>query len=299
MLFSRYRDAEALRQIEAENAARPARADRGHRIGRRRSRHCRARRSPPHRTSPKPSNEAFDYRGDITIRLKSGDRIEGYIFDRDAAAARIRMMVRPDGRKLALSYSEIESVAFTGRDMADGRSWEAWVQEVRRDERPPARAISSSFPKPSIDAAVPVFELECPDRRARREGLRLSRAPRRPRASLAAIPARAHHSQDRRNRAWRAGRVRIGPLHWDAVHTAYERNRLFVDEQTRGPFRAAGFIATSSKTSASMTRLTDRVEFQLPGGPAVNAALGWLVKFGFLGMFRARHATTARFCAER
>jgi hypothetical protein len=128
MLSSRYRDAEALRQIEAETphgplvqiAATASPVDKSKLQG---------TEITAAQNLPEAIDEAFDYRGDITIRLKSGDCIEGYIFDRDAASAKIRMMVRPDGRKLALSYSEIESVAFTGRDMADGRSWEAWVRK--------------------------------------------------------------------------------------------------------------------------------------------------------------------------
>src|SRR5206468_3335620 len=73
--------------------------------------------------------EAFDYRGDVTIELRTGERLEGYIFDRDARAARLRMMVKPAGGKRAVSYSEIARLTFTGRDMADGRSWEAWVRK--------------------------------------------------------------------------------------------------------------------------------------------------------------------------
>jgi hopanoid biosynthesis associated radical SAM protein HpnH len=73
--------------------------------------------------------EAFDYRGDVTLFLHSGDRLEGYLFDRNSAASTLRIMVKPDGRKQTVRYSDIERLAFTGRDMADGRSWEAWVRK--------------------------------------------------------------------------------------------------------------------------------------------------------------------------
>ena len=63
-----------------------------------------------------------------TIELKTGERLEGYIFDRDASAARLRLMVKRGGKR-AVSYSEISGLSFTGRDMADGRSWEAWVRK--------------------------------------------------------------------------------------------------------------------------------------------------------------------------
>ena len=32
------------------------------------------------------------------------------------------------GRKVTVNYADVARVSFTGRDMADGRSWEAWVQ---------------------------------------------------------------------------------------------------------------------------------------------------------------------------
>ena len=46
-------------------------------------------------------------------------------------------MLKPDGGKLTVRYSDIERLAFTGRDMADGRSWEAWVKKYaeRKDPR--------------------------------------------------------------------------------------------------------------------------------------------------------------------
>jgi ligand-binding SRPBCC domain-containing protein len=30
--------------------------------------------------------------------------------------------------------------------------------------------------------------------------------------------------------------VKVGPWRWVALHTAYDKNRLFVDEQIEGPF---------------------------------------------------------------
>src|SRR5438309_383689 len=62
--------------------------------------------------------------------------------------------------------------------------------------------------------------------------------------------------------------LRIAGLRWLALHTAYEKNRLFVDEQIEGPFakwvHRHEFEAVDGKT-----RLTDRVTYELPGGAAV------------------------------
>ena len=78
-------------------------------------------------------DEAFDYRGDITLTLKDGRKIEGYVFDRRAGAdlgsSRIRILPAGSKEKLSIAYSEIAALAFSGRDPAAGRSWEAWVRK--------------------------------------------------------------------------------------------------------------------------------------------------------------------------
>jgi hopanoid biosynthesis associated radical SAM protein HpnH len=128
MLTPRYRDVEALRQLEDEKPAAPLVQIAGA---------LAAPAKPPLQgTEVVPGQqladaieEAFDYRGDITLELKTGERLEGYIFDRDTRAARLRMIVKPAGGKRAVTYSEIARLTFSGRDMADGRSWEAWVRK--------------------------------------------------------------------------------------------------------------------------------------------------------------------------
>jgi hypothetical protein len=77
--------------------------------------------------------KAFDYRGDVTITRKDGSTVEGYIFDRRAADTLAQSLVRlfPKGEpvKVSIPYSEIASLAFTGRDTAAGKSWEAWLKK--------------------------------------------------------------------------------------------------------------------------------------------------------------------------
>jgi hopanoid biosynthesis associated radical SAM protein HpnH len=72
--------------------------------------------------------QAFDYRGDVTVTLGSGEKVEGYIFDREQATETLRIMTKP-GQKLTIRYADVSNLAFTGRDMADGRSWEAWIRK--------------------------------------------------------------------------------------------------------------------------------------------------------------------------
>jgi hypothetical protein len=78
--------------------------------------------------------KAFDYRGDLTITLKNGRKIEGYIFDRKIKGPAlsdcfIRVMPKDQPGKLSIPYSDIASLAFTGRDTAAGKSFAAWVKK--------------------------------------------------------------------------------------------------------------------------------------------------------------------------
>ena len=77
--------------------------------------------------------KAFDYRGDVTITLKNGSAIEGYIFDRRTGAtlaeSSVRLFPKTEPKKVRIAYSEIAGLAFTGRDTAAGKSWEAWVRK--------------------------------------------------------------------------------------------------------------------------------------------------------------------------
>jgi ligand-binding SRPBCC domain-containing protein len=89
----------------------------------------------------------------------------------------------------------------------------------------------------------------------------------------------------------------VGPFRWVALHTAYEKDRLFVDEQVEGPF-AKWIHRHEFAPEGSKTRLTDHVEYELPGGSLVNSALGWTVKPGLASMFAHRHRVTRRYCEK-
>ena len=83
--------------------------------------------------------KAFDYRGDVTITRKNkdkdkeGSQITGYLFDRrigpTLATSVVRLMLATSNERPAIPYSEIAAIAFTGRDTAAGKSYEAWVKK--------------------------------------------------------------------------------------------------------------------------------------------------------------------------
>ena len=77
--------------------------------------------------------KAFDYRGDVTITKHDGTVVDGYIFDRRASItlsdSYIRLFPRGTSDKVSIPYSEVKTLAFTGRDTAAGKSWEAWMKQ--------------------------------------------------------------------------------------------------------------------------------------------------------------------------
>ena len=77
--------------------------------------------------------KAFDYRGDVTLTTKDGKKLEGYIFDRVSgptlADSFVRVLPKDSSPRVKISYADIAALAFTGRDTAVGKSWEAWVRK--------------------------------------------------------------------------------------------------------------------------------------------------------------------------
>lgn len=75
--------------------------------------------------------KAFNYRGDVAITLKSGERIDAYVFNRHTGATLAESWVQyfapnsADKRKL--SYADIARLEF-GKDRAAGKHWEDWVK---------------------------------------------------------------------------------------------------------------------------------------------------------------------------
>ena len=84
---------------------------------------------------------AFDYRGDVTLLLRDGGEIQGYVSNRDARAPEPYLHIFPsDGSALrTLLYRGLRGVAFTGRDTASGKSWETWLKKYKAKKEAEAR----------------------------------------------------------------------------------------------------------------------------------------------------------------
>ncbi len=98
--------------------------------------------------------KAFDYRGDITITRKDGSKIEGYLFDRrtgfSLADSFVRIIPTNEKTKVNVAYADIAALAFSGRDTAAGKTFEAWVAKYWA-KRPPERRTFRSSPKSWTD----------------------------------------------------------------------------------------------------------------------------------------------------
>lgn len=88
---------------------------------------------------------AFDYRGDITVELKSGSRVTGYLFNRIATGEQpvIELFPATSSGTMTIPYAEVASIAFTGEDTATGKSWEAWVAKKSSERRREAERVEA------------------------------------------------------------------------------------------------------------------------------------------------------------
>lgn len=89
---------------------------------------------------------AFDYRGDVTLSLRSGESVTGYLFNRQIAENDSYLELFPIDQQSPqrISYRSIDSIAFTGEDTANGKSWEAWVSKKDSERRAEAAKIEAA-----------------------------------------------------------------------------------------------------------------------------------------------------------
>lgn len=95
---------------------------------------------------------AFDYRGDVTIRLTSGRLLEGYVFNRDAKCPIpfLELFPKSGGPPVTVRFDELTDIQFTGPDTAAGKSWEAWQRRVQEAE---AKGTFAELYPESLDEA--------------------------------------------------------------------------------------------------------------------------------------------------
>lgn len=77
--------------------------------------------------------DAFDYRGDVTITRRDGTSVTGYIYDRkqgqDLSTSLVRILPADGSPRQSIPFADVARLVFSGRDTAAGKSWEAWVRK--------------------------------------------------------------------------------------------------------------------------------------------------------------------------
>lgn len=93
----------------------------------------------------------FDYRGDVTLETRSGEKVTGYVYNREKKGGDSYLDIMPKDtiEKRRYFYRDVAAVAFSGKDMASGRSWEAWTAKWNEKKRALAegRDIGNIEPK--------------------------------------------------------------------------------------------------------------------------------------------------------
>lgn len=88
---------------------------------------------------------AFDYRGDVTISLKSGESLVGYLFNRQAGGSDSYLELFPSDSSSVqkIRYDQIATIAFTGEDTATGKSWETWITKKESERRAEVERVAA------------------------------------------------------------------------------------------------------------------------------------------------------------
>jgi len=75
-------------------------------------------------------DRAFDYRGNVTVEMRDGTALVGYLSNRDATARRpfVQMFDAAGDGPITIPYADIRAIRFTGRDPAAGNSFAAWLE---------------------------------------------------------------------------------------------------------------------------------------------------------------------------
>jgi len=88
--------------------------------------------------TPEALRLAFEFRGDVTLVLKDGSTVEGYVANVGDRDLRVWLSATSEIRRIPLDA--VGGVIATGRNRASGRSWKTWRRRVDEDREGAARA---------------------------------------------------------------------------------------------------------------------------------------------------------------
>jgi hypothetical protein len=80
--------------------------------------------------------QAFDYRGNVTVVRRDGGEIAGYLFNRDRTVAEpfVQLFDLQGDGPITIRYADMATIRFTGKDPAAGSSWKAWLERKEREQ---------------------------------------------------------------------------------------------------------------------------------------------------------------------
>jgi hopanoid biosynthesis associated radical SAM protein HpnH len=81
--------------------------------------------------------DAVDFRGDVTITTEDGTRHTGYLFN--ATNTEVEYVPSDGTGPVVVPRHMVRKVEKSGRDMADGKTWEAWVRKYNSEKERRAR----------------------------------------------------------------------------------------------------------------------------------------------------------------
>ncbi|TVQ79147.1 MAG: hypothetical protein EA369_05135 [Bradymonadales bacterium] len=67
---------------------------------------------------------AVDYRGDISLCLVGGEKVEAFLFNYRAGS--LELFENGSSAVRKIPSKDVESIEFSGKDEAKGKSWEDW-----------------------------------------------------------------------------------------------------------------------------------------------------------------------------
>lgn len=80
-------------------------------------------------------DKAFDYRGHVTVALKDGSSVVGFLYNRDFARGYVDLMIKDSDERRRLEISQLSSVALTGEDFAAGKSFEDYQNKLKAGKK--------------------------------------------------------------------------------------------------------------------------------------------------------------------
>jgi len=91
--------------------------------------------------------KAFDYRGDVTLILQNGESIEGFLFNHEPTGNPpvVSLLLKGSGEPKEVAYGDVIKLIFSGKDTADGKSYEAWKAKKQSEREAEAKRIEEEM----------------------------------------------------------------------------------------------------------------------------------------------------------